>query len=62
MRGGVGRGSGSSSRVARVQPGVRCDLTGRALKLDGASFEPVPPYTPCSSSSSGSEVAYRLRL
>jgi len=46
----------------RVQPGARCDLTGRALKLDGALFEPMPPYSPCSSSSSGSGVAYRLRL
>lgn len=46
----------------RVRPGARCDLTGRALKLDGASLEPVPPYTPCTSSSCGSGVAYQLQL
>jgi hypothetical protein len=46
----------------RVRPGARCDLTGRALKLDDASLEPVPPYTPCTSSSSGSGVAYQLQL
>jgi len=44
----------------RVQHGARCDLTGRMLKVDGASFEPVPPYT--LSGGTGSGLAYRMCL